>query len=723
MKGLKVEWRKTDSGTLVHLYQDGESRPEAQQQDYHDRAHFFTDQIQHGNFSLHLDNLTAEDQGRYTCKIYSQQDSGETVVQIKYVEHLLVSGSDESVSASVGEDVTLKCSVNSPITPEHNEEVLWKKTDKDEHILVLLYQNNKTLSDSSNERYKDRVEFFTAKIPKGNFSLRLKSVRTEDKGVYMCQVFAGGLSANATIVLETLGEYLINTFLCLTHNGVDSLRFCIWICTFALLPDLLQGSFNHLFLWELQQFCLVMMLRVNRSRIIMIELTFLNFSLPLDKLRDEDAIILFAFTSFWAHCAQFFWPSSSSGPAVLRLGSSGVLPCYVNRRLLEKTRNVEWRRTDSQTLVHLCLDDESQSQQDYHDRAHFFTDQIQHGNFSLRLDKLRAEDEGEFTCKVYRREDSVSRQEDSVGKRSGQILSIFDLVADTIFDILPTLQFILLFFTFASVRGGSLSVIRTVMLIIKIVIVAVVNAIGWGCVILFLQLLWTVMKFTGCYGFIAQDFPRVVPVYVFGSVGVVLLNSAALMTELILKTVNGARTVGDLRSVVFPSECFFAASGGKDRGLAEWGDTGRSGDQGRTEGKEDPFGAKGVEGCGAAGTLWQNQGDEGASRIPYQDQISPYLHLWTHITPEHIEEASWKKTDEDKDILVLLYQNNETLSDSSDERYRDRVEFFTAEIHKGNFSLRLKSVRIEDKGVYMCQVFAGGLSANATVVLHLCSAA
>uniref|UniRef100_A0A672NJL9 Ig-like domain-containing protein n=1 Tax=Sinocyclocheilus grahami TaxID=75366 RepID=A0A672NJL9_SINGR len=75
MEGLKVEWRRTDSETLVHLYQDGESGAESQQQDYHDRAHFFTDQIQHGNFSLHLDNLRAQDEGRYTCKVYRNQTS------------------------------------------------------------------------------------------------------------------------------------------------------------------------------------------------------------------------------------------------------------------------------------------------------------------------------------------------------------------------------------------------------------------------------------------------------------------------------------------------------------------------------------------------------------------------------------------------------------------------------------------------------------------------
>ncbi|KTF73924.1 hypothetical protein cypCar_00032032 [Cyprinus carpio] len=204
IKGLKVEWRRTDSETLVHLYQDGESRAEKQQQDYQDRAHFFTDQIKDGNFSLRLNNLRAEDEGRYTCTVHSQQDSGETVVQIKDVERLLVSGSSRSISVSVGEDVTLNCSVDSHIPPEHFEEVSWRKTDED--ILVLLYQNNNAFPDSSDERYRDRVEFFTAEIPKGNFSLRLKSVRTEDKGVYMCQVFAGDLSANATGVLKQMGE-------------------------------------------------------------------------------------------------------------------------------------------------------------------------------------------------------------------------------------------------------------------------------------------------------------------------------------------------------------------------------------------------------------------------------------------------------------------------------------------------------------------------------------
>uniref|UniRef100_A0A672RML5 Ig-like domain-containing protein n=1 Tax=Sinocyclocheilus grahami TaxID=75366 RepID=A0A672RML5_SINGR len=185
-------------------------------------------------------------------------------------ERLLVSGSDESVSAYDGEDVTLSCSVDSYI-PIEDIEVSWIRTDGD--ILVLLFQNNETLSDASDEQYRDRVEFFTAEIPKGNFSLRLKSVRTEDKGVYMCLVFAGDLSANATVVLEQLvsgsdrsvsaydGEDVTLSCSVDSHIKPEHIEkvlwrktdgnilvlcviflFCcyIWSCASALLSDLLQ---------------------------------------------------------------------------------------------------------------------------------------------------------------------------------------------------------------------------------------------------------------------------------------------------------------------------------------------------------------------------------------------------------------------------------------------------------------------------------------------------
>ncbi|KAI2666967.1 CD276 antigen [Labeo rohita] len=202
MKRLKVEWTRTDSNNLVHLFIYGESRPEEQHEDYYERAHFFDDLVKDGIFSIRLDDLRAEDVGFYRCKVYSWKYVVETVVHIKDVEHLIISGSDHSISSvSVGENVTLNCSVENYIPPE---EISWRKTNKHGDILVLVFEKTKSLS--VDKRYTDRVEFFTDEIHKGNFSLRLKSIRTEDKGVYMCHVRNGRLSVDTTVIIERLSK-------------------------------------------------------------------------------------------------------------------------------------------------------------------------------------------------------------------------------------------------------------------------------------------------------------------------------------------------------------------------------------------------------------------------------------------------------------------------------------------------------------------------------------
>ncbi|KAL0161773.1 hypothetical protein M9458_045498, partial [Cirrhinus mrigala] len=116
--------------------------------------------------------------------------------------HLIVSGSKHSISSYEGEDLTLSCSVDSHIPPDKIEEVSWKRTNKNGETLVLLFQYNETITEAIPDQYKDRAEFFANEIPKGNFSLRLKSFRAEDEGVYMCLVFAGDFLANTTVEVK-----------------------------------------------------------------------------------------------------------------------------------------------------------------------------------------------------------------------------------------------------------------------------------------------------------------------------------------------------------------------------------------------------------------------------------------------------------------------------------------------------------------------------------------
>ncbi|RXN16539.1 butyrophilin 2 [Labeo rohita] len=1016
VEGLEVEWRRNDSDTLVHLFQDGETQTGVQQEDYQDRAYFFTEEIQRGNFSLRLDDLRSEDEGRYTCTVYIQQESGETVVEIKVdgVERLRVSGSSRSISAYVGEDVTLSCSVDSHITPE-DLEVSWKKTDEDEDIVVLLYQNNEAFPEASVERYRDRVEFFTAEIPKGNFSLRLKSVRTEDKGVYMCKVSAGGLSANTTVELERLERLRVSgssrsisayvsediTLSCSVNSHIPSKNLEVsWMKTdedediVVLLyqnnetspeasderyrdrvefftAEIPKGNFSlrlksvrtkdkGVYMCEvsagglsanttvelerlefkvkdssdnqtvplgdsvilpcqvdkslLQKSLKVEWRRTDsetlvhlyedgesrpkkqhkkyhqRAHFITDEIKDGNFSIRLEKVRAEDAGEYACKVYSDQDCVH----SADAGVEILRfdvkcsrhtlapLGCSVVLPCYGDRPSTTEGLRVEWRKKDLEHLVHLYEDGESRAeaqQEDYQDRAHFFTDQIQHGNFSLRLDNLRTEDEGQYTCTVYSQQRSVFSAETNlemklldtvfrlqmflvfcpnlimflafvlwgvsegslyetifccslyflrplmllwtapyvneftgniktwlmydsylaeyilfsaalysvmfksawdkslnytviegaivivlfvfailfnlicityllvrlIGKLNKQITATFYVLAGITFNVLPSIQFILLFFAFGSGQGGFIIVtVLPVFLTVARYNWSITCGKQMGCSPAVMRSAWFTLMILINAGIVyfyiitlenEKEFLRLVPVYLFGSVGVVLLNSVALMTELILKTVNGKGVIGDMRIIVFSSEFIFTLCLMIlmiiEPCLIVKGPSGPL---------VAPLGSSVVLPCSVDQLLsvedleveWRRTDSDTLVHL-FQDErlrvsglsrsisasvgedVTLRCSVDSHITSEDLK-VSWKKTDEN--IQVLLYQNNKTSPEASDERYRDRVEFFTDEIPKGNFSLRLKSVRTEDKGVYMCEVSAGGLSANTTVELE-----
>ncbi|XP_026096005.1 uncharacterized protein LOC113067764 [Carassius auratus] len=543
---VKVVWRRTDSETLVHLYQDGESRPEAQQQDYRDRAHFFTDQIQHGNFSLRLDNLMPEDKGVYRCKVYSQQVAGKTLVEIKYVERLLVSGSSSCISASVGEDVTLNCFVDSHITPEHIEEVSWKKTDEDEDILVLLYQNNQTFPDSSHERYRDRVEFFTAEIPKGNFSLRLKSVRTEDKGVYMCKVFSGGLSAKVTVVLEQLGFswlHITVLILCIiapvstlllcwiVYSGSENqeIRLCLQVCLFlcpfitmllaSIIWRFIEGS-----LYETISCCMVFILGPLK----------LFWVTPLAS--DLTAKILKSLMTAHADHAAFMTVMSS------------VL-------LAEHFENMSTviRTVTMGLLILICL---------------LFIKQ-------LAEEKLLSCSQ-ELSRRIYRKMRLFIATCSFSWLPSLQLSLLlyfhFASKAVFIFAALPILHWVSNLFCNGTKRADKryqryqCILIRSMMIMmtgdmVYCYIMLLRNKdvdAGSVCVAGFVQALW-VLAFSEVPVYYEKLSMRKI-VFLYGSVGLILVNSAALMTELIMKAVYGVYLVGDLRIIVFPSEWLFTVA-------------------------------------------------------------------------------------------------------------------------------------------------------------------
>ncbi|XP_041074691.1 uncharacterized protein LOC121294718 isoform X2 [Polyodon spathula] len=117
-------------------------------------------------------------------------------------ERLSVTGTDIAVFASAGEDVILNCTVDTHV-PLEELEVQWRKVNPD--ILVHLFSEGEDRPESQHQRFQDRTDLFHKELAKGNFSLKLKSLRTEDKGKYKCIAHTNSESAEAFAELKELG--------------------------------------------------------------------------------------------------------------------------------------------------------------------------------------------------------------------------------------------------------------------------------------------------------------------------------------------------------------------------------------------------------------------------------------------------------------------------------------------------------------------------------------
>ncbi|KAJ8287163.1 hypothetical protein GJAV_G00048340 [Gymnothorax javanicus] len=212
---LEVQWMRVDSGSIVHMFQEGGSRPESQSPSYRSRAEFFSEEISKGNFSLLLMNVTSKDKGLYKCVVLTDQESHETTVKID-IERLTVTGAVEPVLAYAGEDVILNCTVDTHV-PVGELQVQWIKIDGE--ILVLLFDEGESRPESQDVRFRGRAEFFSEEIPKGNFSMKLRDVKTDDRGEFMCRVDTDIKSVNATAWLQ--------------EQGFSTLKLCVLGLTFA----------------------------------------------------------------------------------------------------------------------------------------------------------------------------------------------------------------------------------------------------------------------------------------------------------------------------------------------------------------------------------------------------------------------------------------------------------------------------------------------------------
>ncbi|XP_067865040.1 butyrophilin subfamily 3 member A2-like [Heterodontus francisci] len=80
---IVVRWLKSDLGSAVHAYRNGEDDTAAQDHDYRGRTEQFKDELSKGNVSLRIKNTRVFDEGKYICSVDDETDFEETVIELK----------------------------------------------------------------------------------------------------------------------------------------------------------------------------------------------------------------------------------------------------------------------------------------------------------------------------------------------------------------------------------------------------------------------------------------------------------------------------------------------------------------------------------------------------------------------------------------------------------------------------------------------------------------
>ncbi|XP_078422885.1 butyrophilin subfamily 2 member A1-like [Cetorhinus maximus] len=80
---MEVRWFRKEWANVVHLYRQGEDRPELQNKDYSGRTELFHGLFGNGNVSLLLKKVTVKDGGLYTCFVVSKALDAEGTVSLK----------------------------------------------------------------------------------------------------------------------------------------------------------------------------------------------------------------------------------------------------------------------------------------------------------------------------------------------------------------------------------------------------------------------------------------------------------------------------------------------------------------------------------------------------------------------------------------------------------------------------------------------------------------
>ncbi|XP_039459249.1 uncharacterized protein LOC120434847 [Oreochromis aureus] len=215
-EGATVEWR--DAYRKVHVYQDGSSKPEKQDQVYRGRTEMNKDALRTGDLSLTLRYPTVTNS--YTCTLYDRDGD----ILLKKLVVLNVRVHQVAVDSGV---VSVQLPCETTLELPHDAKVEWRDIYKKAHV----YEDGSDKPDKQDQDYRGRTEVNEDLLTTGDLSLTLHYPTERDTQVYTCTVY----SKEGKILFKKAVNLKVNVCQVEVEEGEESV--CLPFKTTQNLPE------------------------------------------------------------------------------------------------------------------------------------------------------------------------------------------------------------------------------------------------------------------------------------------------------------------------------------------------------------------------------------------------------------------------------------------------------------------------------------------------------
>uniref|UniRef100_A0A096M7E3 Ig-like domain-containing protein n=1 Tax=Poecilia formosa TaxID=48698 RepID=A0A096M7E3_POEFO len=190
-----VKWKHGNH--VVHHHHGGKHDSSKQWEHFRGRTSLSSEGLTEGNLSLTLSSVDLLDEGRYKCSVHTESMNKMCYIKLNVGDREVV-GPDEPVTVEVGQVAVLPCHLEPPSSLS-DLTLEWTVNNSKVHI----HRSHKDNPSMQDERFRNRTSLFNSELDRGNISLMLKNVTTEDAGNYSCFVPKHSMYSSVKYTLST----------------------------------------------------------------------------------------------------------------------------------------------------------------------------------------------------------------------------------------------------------------------------------------------------------------------------------------------------------------------------------------------------------------------------------------------------------------------------------------------------------------------------------------